>query len=109
VSSNSVWLSFALRNTSIPPIKVLRSGEILPFKDTIYKQADLEESSFLDEFRKAGGSCLPMVGEDLQSAIELEAISFELDRALVAKILAHLLLLPLVPFVLGKRRYKADH
>jgi hypothetical protein len=49
-----------------------------------------------------------MVGEDLQSAIELEAISFELDRALVAKILAHLLLLPLVPFVLGKRRYKAD-
>jgi hypothetical protein len=108
VSNNSIWLSFALRNTSIPPIKVLGSGEILPFKDTIYRQADLEKSSFLDEFRRAGGSCLPMVGEDLQSAVQLEAISFEFDPVLVAKILAHLILLPLVPFVLGKRRYKAD-
>jgi hypothetical protein len=108
VSTNNIWLLFAIRGTPIPPIKVQESGEILPSKNVIYQQVELKESSFLDEFKNARGSCLALVGEDLEKAIATTSADFVLDCALTEKLFTYLLFLPLFPLAIRNKKYKAD-
>ena len=108
VSTNNIWLLFAIRDTPIAPIKVQESGEILPFKNVIYRQVNLNESSFLDEFKNARGSCLALVGEDLEKAIPMEAVDFVLDCGLIDKLCTYLLFLPLSLLAILSKKYKAD-